>query len=43
MDGRENEKEVQNVEHKMGIVKTLKLRQAIGMVNRMRLVKLNKG
>jgi hypothetical protein len=28
---------------KIGIVKPLKLRQMIGMVNRVRLVKLNKG
>jgi hypothetical protein len=43
MDGREDEEEVQNVEHNMGTVKTLKLRQAIGMVNRIRFVKMNKG
>jgi hypothetical protein len=32
-----------NVRQKTGIVKTVKLRKTVGMVNRVRQVKLNKG
>jgi hypothetical protein len=50
MNGREDEEEVGNVgsEHenmrqKLRTVKTMKLRQMIGVVNSVRLVNLNKG
>jgi hypothetical protein len=55
MDAREDEEEDGNVSsahedvsskyerQKMGTVKMLKLRHMIGMVNRMRLVMINKG
>lgn len=50
MYGREDDKKSGNVgsEHdsvrqKVVIIKTLKLRQTTGMVNRVRLVKLNEG
>lgn len=49
MDGMEDEREAgnvsnecENVRQKTGIVKALKLRQAMRMVSRVRLVKLNK-
>jgi hypothetical protein len=42
MDGMEDE-EVLDVKHKMGTVKTVKPRQAIRIVNRTRLMKLNEG
>jgi hypothetical protein len=48
INGREDEKEVGNLgseceTDKMEIVETLKLIELVGMVNRVRLLKLNKG